>query len=550
MSFGWLGPRPFSTIIDRPLPAAVATSAIAAGIVFTVEIFPVSGTAIRVATQEFATRDTDSLPNTSFYGDLEKPLRHHRAIIDGSRIGGMASGYGDVVLNNAGGAYDAYANLLDGAGIIAKYGQAGASFDTFTVYCVTIVDGAATVDEETLTLHIYDDNKRLEIPAQPNIYGGTGGIDGDANVKGKRKPVSLGVPLNVSAPLIDATNLVYQYHDGNGSTGAGSTVYDVRDRGVSLVANSTPDYASYAALTSATITPGRYAGCAALGIIRLGAKPDGLVTVTAQGAVSNGLVAGGGVAGTNFNDTARCIHYLLTISTANIVVDVGAVIALTAAQPAFIGYWIGPDDQKTLRQAIDELSNGILAGAGFRRDRTFDMWLVALPTTSFAGDYTDKDFFSLRQLPLPSGMSPPPYRIRAAYAVNWTQQQDVDATVLAGVATIAKDLHSIAFSTNSTLSTAIHDAHPQAQDIDVWPSFFNISADAVAFCNSVLTLFGGATRSLFEVTLQADAYGLNLGSTIQLTDPDRYGISAGKAVVIVSIDDDTSEEQAIVQGIG
>lgn len=551
--FGWLGPRPFSTIIDRPLPATVAASAIASGIIFTVEVFPVSGTTIRVATEEFATGPTDSSPNVSFFGDLEKPLRHHRSIIDGSKIGGMSSGYGEIVISNASGDYDAYANTLDGAHVIARMGQRGASFDSFITLYDGLVDGVATGDEDTLTLHIFDDNKRLEIPAQPSIYGGTGGIDGDANVKGKRKPVGIGVPFNVSAPLIDAVNLVYQYHDGNGSTGAGSIVYDVRDRGVSLTANATPDYASYAALIAATITPGRYAGCAALGIVRFGAKPDGLVTVTAQCAVSNGLIAGGGVAGTQFNDTARGIHYLLTISSANVVVDFGSVIALTAAQPAFIAYWIGPDDQKTLRDAIHELSNGILAFAGFRRDRTFDMGLIALPTgsplASYTGDGTGVDFFTLRQIPLPSGMSPPPYRIRAAYSVNWTRQQDVDATVLVGVATLAKDPYSIATSTNSSLSASIQAAHPQAQDIDVWPSFFNFSADAVAFCNSVLTLFGGATRSLFEVTVPADAYALNLNNPILVTDT-RYGLSGGLALALVSIDDNTADEEAIVQGIG
>ena len=83
----------------------------------------------------------------------------------------------------------------------------------------------------------------------------------------------------------------------------------------------------------------------------------------------------------------------------------------------------------------------------------------------------------------------------------------------------------------------------------MWPSFFNFSADAIAFCNSVLTLFGGATRILCEVELPADAYTLNLGRTIQVTD-DRYGLSGGKVVVIVSIDDDTDQEQSTVQAIG
>lgn len=538
------GRRPFSTMNDLPLPAVVAVNAIAAGIIFTVDIIPVSGTTIYAATDEFATRDTDSSPNRPYAGTVERALRFHRAIIDGSKIGGMSSGYSEIVLNNQSGDYDAYANSLDGARVKVRYGARGASFDSFAVLYDGIADGAATVDEETLTLHLYDDNKRLEIPAQPSVYGGTGAIDGDANVKSKRKPIWLGTCANVSVPLIDATYLVYQLHDGQISA-----VSHVYDRGVELTANSTADYSSYANLIAATITPGRYATCLAVGVIRLGAKPDGVVTVTANGAVSNGYTATYTTPGVFFADVPTCVHYLLTISTANVVVDFASVIGTSGAQPAAIGYYIGPDDNKTLRQAIDEMMNGILGWAGFRRDRVFDMGLVALPTSNYAGDYTDKDFFTLKQLPPPSGVLPPPYRIRAAYSRNWTQQPDIDATVDAGTQTLRKDSYSIAISTNSSLSATIQAAHPQAQDIDVWPSHFVNSADAVSFCNAVLTLFGGATRQLFEITLQADAYALNLGQSIRVTD-DRYGLSGGKALVIVSIDDDTSEEQATVQGFG
>jgi hypothetical protein len=546
MSFGWLGPRPFSTIIDRPLPAAVAALAVTSGIVFTAEIFPVTGTAIRVATEEFATGPTDSSPNTSFYGDLEKPLRYHRSIIDGSKIGGMASGYGELIIGNAGGAYDAYANTLDGAHVIVRYGQRNSSFDSFITLYDGLVDGVATADEETLTLHVYDDNKRLEIPAQPNLYGGTGGIDGDANVKGKRKPIMLGLPRNVSAPLIDAANLVYQFHDG-----ASSFVSFVYDRALAIPSNA--DYTTYAALIAATVPPGYYSTCLALGLIRLGAKPDGTVTVTALGAVNNGLVAGAGAVGANITDTASLIHYLITISGANIVVDFGSVIATKAAQPASIGYWIGPDDNKTLRRVIDDLTYGILGWAGFRRDRTFDMGLIALPTdsplASYTGDGTGEDFFTLRQLPLPSVMSPPPYWFRAAYSNNFTIQADVDATIDALTQTLRKDPYSIASTTNVALSAAILAAHPQAQNPDVWPSWFVYSANAVAFCDATLTLFGGAARSLFEVTVQATAYSLNLSNPIQVADT-RYGLSGGKALALMSIDDNTADQEAIVQGIG
>lgn len=540
------GRRPFSTMNDLPLAALVATSAATAGFVFTAEIYTASGSAIYVATDEFATFPTDSLSNQPYAGTLEKALRFHRSIIDGTRLGGMSSGYSEIVIDNQSGDYDAYANSLDGARVIVRMGSRGAAWDTFAVIYDGLADGSATVEEESLTIHLYDDNKRLEMPAQPNVYGGTGTTDGDANVKSKRKPIWLGTCANVSVPLIDAVNLVYQLHDG-----AISAVSHVYDRGVELTVNATADYSNYANLIAATITPGRYATCLALGLMRLGARPDGTITVTANGAVSNGLIAT--VASGFFSDTASCVHYLLTISTANIVVDRASVSAVYASQAAAIGYFIGPDDSKTLRQAIDDLMYGVLGWAGFRRDRTFDMGLIALPGSvplvSYTGDGTGEDFYTLRQMPLPSQTSPPPYRIRAAYSRNWTQQSDIDATVDASTQTLRKDAYSIAISTDTATSTAIQAAHPQAQDPDVWPSYFNLSADAVTFANATLVLFGGATRILCEFVVTAAAYALNIGNPVQVTDA-RYGLSGGKMLAIVSIDDDTSEEQATVQAWG
>ncbi len=296
------------------------------------------------------------------------------------------------------------------------------------------------------------------------------------------------------------------------------------------------------------ITPGRYASCLALGIIRLGAKPDGTVTMNTWGAVSNGLVAGT-ASGATMQATALLMHYLITISTANIVVDFGSVLALSAAQPAAVGYYIAAGDNKSLRQAIEDLAYGILGWAGFRRDRTFDMGLIAIPTGTPSISYTEQDFFTLKQLPLPSVMSPPPWRIRAASSRNWTVQPEIDATISAGTATLRKNPYSIQVSTNTSLSTTILAAHPQAQDPDVWPSYFVFDADAVTFANAVLTLFGGAARNLFEIVLQADAYALNLNNQILVTD-GRYLLTGGKALAIVAIDDNTSDEEATVQGIG
>ncbi len=177
------------------------------------------------------------------------------------------------------------------------------------------------------------------------------------------------------------------------------------------------------------------------------------------------------------------------------------------------------------------------------------MGLIAIPTGTPSISYTEQDFFTLKQLPLPSVMSPPPWRIRAASSRNWTLQPEIDATISAGTATLRKNPYSVQVSTNTSLSTTIRAAHPQAQDPDVWPTYFVFDADTVTFCNATLTLFGAANRSLLEIVLPADAYALNLNNPFLVTD-DRYGLSGGKALAIVAIDDDATEEQATVQGIG
>jgi hypothetical protein len=59
---------------------------------------------------------------------------------------------------------------------------------------------------------------------QPNVYAGTGGVDGGADLAGKRKPLCFGNPRNVSPVLLVPSLLIYQVHDG--SVAGIDNVYD------------------------------------------------------------------------------------------------------------------------------------------------------------------------------------------------------------------------------------------------------------------------------------------------------------------------------------
>jgi hypothetical protein len=75
-----------------------------------------------------------------------------------------------------------------------------------------IKDGFLTPKQLRITIR--DNAFKMDVPASANAYGGTGTTDGDCGLTGKRKPLAYGVVNNVTPAQINATNLVYQVHDG------------------------------------------------------------------------------------------------------------------------------------------------------------------------------------------------------------------------------------------------------------------------------------------------------------------------------------------------
>ena len=452
-------------------------------------------------------------------------------------------------INNASGEYDYLITApLDGARIVVKLGWRGISYDRFITIADGLVDGTPEDDGDILTVHMKDDNKRLEIPAQPNVYGGTGGIDGDANAKGKRKPICVGTPPNVTLQLIDGPNLVYQGNDGQMTGWA-----HIYDNAIELTVNSVPDYPNYAALIAAPITFGRWASCNALGVIRLGSEPDATITGTPSGgAVSNGIVAGSPVPGTALTDTASIIHWFITNSGANIVVDTGSVLAVKSAQPAPIQYFLGADDNRTLRQVLDDLLKGIGGFGGFRPDRSFNIGIFTLPIGPVVGDFTAMDWYGdIKSIALPSSYAVPPKRVFAAYSRNFTQQANVDSTVDASTQTLRKDQYSVAVSNDAVTSAAIVAAYPNSTDSEIIPSWFANPADAIAECNRVLVLKGGAARLLIRVDLTEAAFVLTPGCVERLTDTSltpRYGLSTPTPFTVVEIDNGFDDGVVSVEG--
>jgi hypothetical protein len=131
-------------------------------------------------------------------------------------------------------------------------------------------------------------------------YAGTGGAEGDANLKDKVKPFLLGRCFNVEPVLINAVDNVLQF-SGYGPIQAVNKLYE---RGSEFGASS-GNYATYAALVAATIAPGQWATCLAQGMVRLGAKLYGVIT---------GDVDGDTVGGTWWRKTGEIIQRIASNS--------------------------------------------------------------------------------------------------------------------------------------------------------------------------------------------------------------------------------------------
>src|SRR5215218_3470456 len=253
------------------------------------------------ATHEFATDPTDTpLVNVPFRGTLQRTLRVDRTIVSGSGFGAMSASWGELELINADGYYDDLIQYyaMDGRRVVVTIGQLGRPYNSYR----TIFDGTASgwsIEEDVLRIALRDNGYKLEVPASKTLYGGTGGLDGGTDLKGKRKPLAFGAVENCSPVLLIPAEQVYQLHDG--PVNAITAVYD---RGSALTVGS--DYADSVQLRAATVAAGSFATCIAEGMFRLGSTPAGTVTANVQGDKTGG---------TYVSTTGTIIRRLLARST-------------------------------------------------------------------------------------------------------------------------------------------------------------------------------------------------------------------------------------------
>jgi hypothetical protein len=216
------------------------------------------------------------------------------------------------------------------------------------------------------------------------LFAGTGGIEGPADLTGQPEPLTLGNVRFGGGVLIDNVDNIWMV--SNGPVQAVNAVYDR----LASLGTSAGNFADLAALKAASIPNGSWGTCLALGLVRLGAPPDGRVSFDISGSNSGtgGYVrragaiirriadlAGGTVNAASLTalDTARPYNLQLQLReqlsareiVAQLADSVGAVAGVSLTGELFAqalaigasGEALNPDDSSAQRVlAVEELA--------------------------------------------------------------------------------------------------------------------------------------------------------------------------------------------------
>lgn len=346
---------------------------------------------------------------------------------DGTTSGSSTIGYGEVSLANPDGGLDF---LLDagfaGRSILIKQLIAGTAL---TLMSCSMEQ--PTFDANTVNIRIKDAKMALNIPVQPNKYGGTNtlpdGIDGTDDIKGKPKPLLHGRPPNITPVCVNTSRLIYQIHDG-----AVYAITAVYDKGVALTAGV--DRATNALLQANPPAAGTYDTCLAEGLFRLGSSPFGAVTVD----VTSSAV------GSNMT-TAQGIMFLHGAAGPTVGVDATSITALDTANSSVIEFYL--TEERTLAECIDEMLAGV-GGWATIVDGDIVVGRLDAPTGTAVATLTNTEILSMDRIATnDASRGVPAWKVTANYDKNYTIQ---DAGSLAGRVTFGWKLTSLPSPTPSS----------------------------------------------------------------------------------------------------
>jgi len=487
-----------------------------------------STTTIRASDSGYVTRPTDLGGVRAYPARLAEAPAIDRRVLVAPWETGTGVAWGRAVLRNADGALSGVAAGFNSDSRDVRLYLGRRVWDAFrgiwrepAVAQLTLVLRCLAepwlAQEDALVVPLRDLGYWLERPLQPNLYAGSGGLEGGDDLAGKPKPRARGG--NAANPLrrvplvpVDPANLIYQYTDGPGQVVA---LYEGGHTGGIAYAGDTTD------LYSGATPAGNYRTDNSRGLVQLGSPPVHPVTVDCVGHFPvQGAVVGVG-------DVLR-YTLLEDLQMPADMVDAAAFGAI----PLYVGgYWTGTEPVQAV-QVIDFCLQSIGAKLVHTRDGRLRPWLLRAPDPAAAPDLvlTTANVVEVAALEMPEGLDPPPYRLRLAYQRNWAGPQTADlhgSITAAERAYLREEARIAAWS-----SPAILASYRRPSD----PPVFGGAVTAKAAAETIVAELGalwGTRRRLLAVTVPlALAVNADIGMRVWIEYP-LDDLRQGRAGVVV-----------------
>lgn len=466
--------------------------------------YDLSGSAIETlyySGEGFITEPTDSPANQFFEPRLVEPISFTRTMFSQGRIGGFsAPGFGNLVLTNADGDLDDYANYAwNGREVEIKIGEAGSGYSNY----YTIFKGeskAVEFDDLFVKVILRDNQDDFTVDFPDVFYAGTGGNNGSANLEGKPIPLCFGEVFNIEPVLVDPTNRVYQVHNG-----AIESVVAVYQGGValSLTTNYTVDTAN--------------------GRITLVSDPTGKITADIKGAKPSS---------TYIESAGKIIREIVTTYgglTDPGDLDTAAFTAIETANSSAVGVYI--KDQRKMQDVLDELANTVGAFYGFDRDGKFTLGRIEVATGTADAEFDSTNIIELARL----ASEVPNYRVTVDYKKNNSVMNESDFG--ASVTTAQRDylLREALFEVDTDSGVATK--YPNSQTLAI-PALFAATSPASTEATRLLNLYK-VQREIYRIRVKSLPYTLKLNDVVKITF-SRYNLTSGKLFRVISITEDAA----------
>lgn len=207
---------------------------------------------------------------------------------------------------------------------------------------------AHKITDSVLQLAMADPAAGLKRPIIVDTFAGTGGVEGPAEWKGRRKRRMWGYCFNVEGEPIDPPNNIYCFSDPARQL-AGFA--QVRDKGAAASTTTTLAWqgsvaATFAALQAAAAPAGGGVLCPSIGMVKWWTRPAGALCADIQGENAGG-----------YSEYVAGIVSAILTSRAGPALAAGTVAAINAIRPNSCGY-VADDLDTEISAALDWLLGG------------------------------------------------------------------------------------------------------------------------------------------------------------------------------------------------